>query len=70
MDEPPIGERKKALRAKRRAERKEWKVNRKSERKRERQCFWTWPLGHEYQWSNYAQSTLCVGCDKPLRGPL
>jgi hypothetical protein len=40
-----------------RAQMRERRVQRRSER----QCFWTWPLGHEYV------GEACVECGRPIR---
>lgn len=54
------------LRSKRSAERKDRQKAAKAEARKQFKCYWTWPFGHEYKWSNSAQWHHCVGCDKPL----
>jgi hypothetical protein len=46
-----------AARDQRKAQMRERRVERRSER----QCFWTWPLGHEYV------GDACVECGRPIR---
>jgi hypothetical protein len=64
MNEGSVADRKRELRAKRKADQKVANAAYSVRVKREFKCFWTWPWGHVYKWSNSAQKSLCVGCDK------